>query len=101
MQVQFRFVEDHPATGTAATNMERPDQLATEHTRGVGVAWRWTRCRMKLAVENLGDEMIGDLQQVTIGRRPPRHIGLRHDARIASMLALDSDVGRRRPLSSA
>ena len=66
-EVELRLIENQPPTRTAASVIERITELSSEHARCAAVRNRRSRRRIELAVEYLGDEVIGDLTKVVVG----------------------------------
>ena len=58
----------------------------------------WTRTGVKLAIENLGDEVVWNLEQILACRRSPRWSWLRHSREDSIVLgrlkAAPTTVGR-------
>jgi hypothetical protein len=71
MQVELGFIEDDPTTGAATTAVERPIELCSKARGRASVVRRRTRARDQLAVEELCNEMCGDLSEVIVGRAAP------------------------------
>jgi hypothetical protein len=65
--VQFRFVEDPPAAGSAPADVKWSPDLGAKDAGCVGVAQRGARSRVQLAVQDLGDQVIGHLQEILVG----------------------------------
>src|SRR5436190_1672710 len=82
-QVQFGFKENSPATGAAPATIERPVKGSANPGAGDSVPRRRSRGGVQIAVEDFGDQVFRDLQQVVIGGRPNSPIGLRHGTTIA------------------
>jgi hypothetical protein len=64
--VQFRLVEKQPSAGSAPPAIERIAKVRSEHGRDARVTKSRPRCRVQLAVENFGDEVVGNPQQVVV-----------------------------------
>ncbi len=69
MEVHFRLVEEPPAARPASTAIERATDLDPQHRGGAGVAQRRPGCGIQLTVQDLGDQVLGHLEEILVRRR--------------------------------
>src|SRR5262245_38383279 len=81
--MQLRFVENPPVTGFASSAwwaIKAAEEIAPNGRRGPRVRCRRTRAREQLAIDDLGDEMVRNGDQVVVGGAARRgthlHAGL-------------------------
>src|SRR5207253_3131487 len=79
----FGFEQDAPATRPAAASIEWTTQGAAEPGTGIGMLRSGPGRGVQVAVDNLGNERIRNLQQVLIRCRSSLAIGLCHRASLA------------------
>ena len=66
-KVELRPVEDPPAARAAPSTIERTAEVGAETRAGYEMARAGSWGRVKLAVENLGDQMVWHGQEVVVG----------------------------------
>src|SRR5690606_24313738 len=66
-EVQFGVVEDPPSARAVAAAVKGADELAAEHRSRVRMRQSRPRARIELAVEHLGDHVLGHGYQVVVG----------------------------------
>jgi hypothetical protein len=65
--VQLGLVQNPPAAGPAAALVEGAIEFAAQTGTGPQVPGRGARVGHQAAVDDLGDQMLGDLQKVLVG----------------------------------
>ena len=68
-QVQLRLVEDPPSPRPPSSALVGGVEIPAKHARRHGVLRGRAGVHMQLTVDDLGDQVVGDLQQVRIGCR--------------------------------
>jgi len=65
-QVQLGLREQPPPAGTTAPSIERPNEIAAQPRRRKRMGHRRSRRGVKLAIENLSDQVIGYRKQILV-----------------------------------
>src|SRR3954464_11620193 len=71
-ELQLWLDENPPSSGAINAAVKRIVQIGAQGGRNVRMTRRWPRRYEQLAIDQLGDEVVGDLHQVLIRRRCQR-----------------------------
>ena len=69
-EVQLRLEENPPAAGTALASLERRVEVARQDAGRHRMPGRGTRTGVELAIDDLGNKKVRDLEEILVGCGP-------------------------------